>query len=275
MARTAVITGGTGGMGLATAKVLGLDHRIVLADLDQARIDAAVAELAELGIDATGGVCDITQPESIEALLALAESGGHHVRAVVHTAAISPSMGSAQLVARINVGGTVNVARAFLPRAAEGDALVMVASTGAYSVPAALIPFRSFRLAEHRLDDLERAVVARSRIVGRKLHSGLAYAISKAFVVWYARRLASAFGQRGARVVSVSPGSFDTAMGRLEESRGSGKLAQSAAIKRFGKPEEIAAVLAFCAAEAPGYLTGTDILVDGGARAAAEFRGRS
>jgi NAD(P)-dependent dehydrogenase (short-subunit alcohol dehydrogenase family) len=45
-----------------------------------------------------------------------------------------------------------------------------------------------------------------------------------------------------------------------------------AAIKRFGKPEEIVAVLAFCASEAPGYLTGVDILVDGGSKSGTEFR---
>lgn len=60
-------------------------------------------------------------------------------------------------------------------------------------------------------------------------------------------------------------------MGRLEEDHGAGDLVKSAAIKRFGKPEEIAAVIAFCASEAPGYLTGVDILVDGGTKAGKEF----
>lgn len=158
MVRTAVITGGTGGMGLATAKALGLDHRIVLADLDQSRITEAVEQLRALDVDALGAVCDITEPESIEALFELAETGGHHVRAVVHTAGISPTMGSAERVASINGSGTVNVARAFLPRAAQGDVLVNVASTAAYSVPRILIPYRSFRLA----DDRPRTSSARS-----------------------------------------------------------------------------------------------------------------
>ena len=274
MVHTAIITGGTGGMGLATAKALGRDHRVVLADLDQSRITAAVEELRALGIDALGEVCDITRPDSVEALFALAEAGDHHVRAVVHTAGISPTMGSAAQVASINGSGTVNIARAFLPRVSEGDVLVNVASTAAYSVPKILIPVRSFRLAEDRPADFERAIVRRARMVGKKLHTGFTYAISKAFVVWYTRKLATGFGARGARVLSVSPGSFDTAMGRLEESHGAGELVKAAAIKRFGKPEEIAAVLAFCASQTPGYLTGVDILVDGGTRAAQEFQRR-
>jgi hypothetical protein len=56
-------------------------------------------------------------------------------------------------------------------------------------------------------------------------------------------------------------------MGRLEEVSGAGALAEHAALRRFGRVEEIAEVLAFCASAKPGYLTGTDVLVDGGAGA--------
>ncbi len=264
---TAIITGGTGGMGLATAKLMGHDHRIVLADLDQGRLDDAVGDLTTAGVEAIGVVCDITDQTSVEHLFQRAEADGGHVRAVVHSAGISPHMGTAERIARINATGTVNVARAFLGRAADGDVLVNVASTAGYSLPRLLIPLRAFRLAERRPDDFEKAIASRAKVVGRKLKPGLAYAISKNFVQWYSRFLAAEFGERGARVVSVSPGSFDTEMGRLEEDHGAGDLVKAAAIKRFGKPEEVAAVLAFCASEAPGYLTGVDILVDGGTRA--------
>lgn len=272
MAKTAVITGGAGGMGLATAKILGGDHRIVLADLDQARIDKAVAELTQLGIDATGAVADITDAASVARLFQFASEGGHHVRAVVHTAGISPQMGTADKVARINGIGTVNVTRAYLPLTEEGDVIVNVASTAGHGLPKLLIPFRAFPLAETDPAAFERVIVRRARVLGKKLHSGLAYSMSKAFVIWYSRREAAAFGARGARIVSVSPGSFDTAMGRLEADHGASALLKFAAIRRFGKPEEIAAVLAFAASEAPGYLTGTDILVDGGTRAGQEFK---
>jgi NAD(P)-dependent dehydrogenase (short-subunit alcohol dehydrogenase family) len=271
MTQTAVITGGAGGMGLATAKILGRDHRVVLADLDQTRVDAAVAELAGLGIDAIGRVCDITERGSVEQLFDAAGEGGHHLRAVVHTAGVSPQMGRPELIARINGSGTVNVTQAFLARAGEGDVLVNVASVAGHGLPKVFIPTRSFRVAESDPAAFENAMIGRARLVGKKLHSGLTYAISKAFVVWYSRSLAGAFGARGARIVSVSPGSFDTPMGQLEADHGASELLKFAAIKRFGKPDEIAAVLAFCAGTAPGYLTGTDVLVDGGTRAGQEF----
>ncbi|MFD5872639.1 SDR family NAD(P)-dependent oxidoreductase [Streptomyces sp. NPDC060322] len=274
MTRTALITGGAGGMGFATARILGRDHRIVLADLDQDRIDKAVSELAALDIDAAGFACDITDRSSVDRLFDAAADGGHHVRAVVHAAGISPQMGTPGRIARINGIGTVNIAQAFLGRAAEGDALVNVASTAGHGVPKLLIPFRAFSRAETDPGAFERAIVARSKVAGKKLRSGLAYGLSKAFVIWYTRFLAADFGRHGARVVSVSPGSFDTAMGQLEKDHGASDLLKSAAIKRFGEPAEIASILAFAASTEPGYLTGTDILVDGGSRAGQEFRKR-
>jgi NAD(P)-dependent dehydrogenase (short-subunit alcohol dehydrogenase family) len=272
--KTVIITGGAGGMGLATAAIMGVDHRVVLADLNQDRLDAAVAELRARGVEAVGIAGDITDRASVDDLFSTAEAGGSHVRAVIHTAGISPQMGTADQIARINGTGTITVARAFLERAGDGDVLVAVASVAGHQVPKLLIPFGAFRRAEEDPAAFERAIVRRARVLGRKLHSGLAYGISKAFVIWFARQQAADFGVRGARIVSVSPGSFDTAMGRIEADHGASELLKVAAIKRFGKPEEIAAVLAFAASEAPGYLTGADVLVDGGTRAGQEFAKR-
>ncbi len=97
---------------------------------------------------------------------------------------------------------------------------------------------------------------------------GSAYTIGKNFVTWYSASQAARFGSRCARIVSVSPGSIDTEMGRLEEEAGSGPMLRYAALKRFGKPEEVAEVLAFCASTKAGYLTGVDIACDGGVLAA-------
>ena len=127
MTNIAVITGGAGGMGLATAKLMGGDHRIVIADVNSERLDAAVAELTDLGVDAIAVTSDITDRASVDAMFEQAESGGH-VRAVVHTAGVSPQMGDAQFIARINAVGTVNICESYLRIAADGDAIVNVAS---------------------------------------------------------------------------------------------------------------------------------------------------
>lgn len=272
MEQTAVITGGAGGMGLATAKILGRDHRVVIADLDQVRLDAAVAELAALGIDAGAAVCDITDRASVDALLDRAEEGGH-VRAVVHTAGVSPQMGSAAFIIRVNAVGTVNLVESYLRLADEGDAIVNVASIAGHMSPGFLQPRRAFDLARTDLSKFARRLVANAHLLPKAARPGSAYGTSKAFVIWYTRRMAADFGARGARIVSVSPGTFDTAMGRLEEASGSGKLIEYAALKRYGQPNEVAEVLAFAASTKPGYLTGTDILVDGGTKAGLNLKG--
>lgn len=266
--RVAVVTGGAGGMGLATARILGRDHRVVLGDLDPTRLEAAVASLVAEGIEATSRVCDVTDRASVADLFA-AEKG---VRAVVHTAGVSPRMGEPERIVRINALGTVHVAEAALELATEGFALVNVASSAGHMLPKALAPRKAYRLALSDPAAMARALTKRAGRGPEARRSGSAYAMSKNFVQWYSARMAEPFGARGARVLSVSPGSFDTEMGRLEKSAGAGALADSSALRRFGRPEEIAELLAFCASDRPGYLTGVDILCDGGSAARMTLR---
>jgi NAD(P)-dependent dehydrogenase (short-subunit alcohol dehydrogenase family) len=272
MSTTTLITGGAGGMGLATARIIGRDHQVVISDVNADALDAAVTRLTADGIDVKGMVCDITDRAQVRSLLDRAGETGR-VSAVVHTAGVSPQMGSAELIARINALGTVNVTEASLAVAGEGFALVNVASIAGHMLPGFLVPERTYRLA---LSDPDRFIQKLTRIAGlgpKAMRPATAYSLSKNFVIWYTRAMARRFGAVGARVVSVSPGSFDTAMGRLEKKSGSGTLVDYAALKRFGHPEEIAEVLAFCASEKAGYLTGVDILCDGGAKAGLDFKG--
>lgn len=269
----AVVTGGAGGMGLETARIMGAEHAIVIADLSQERLDVATAQLAEAGVDARGVVTDITDRSSVDRLFTAAGELGR-VRAVVHTAGVSPQMGDAALIARVNAVGTVHVTQAFLEIAQEGDALVNVASVSGHIGPSFAQPVRTFKLALTDVAGFQRKIERSARLMPKKaLRPGIAYSTSKAFVIWYSAKMAAAFGAKGARVLSVSPGSFDTAMGRLEVKSGSDKLLDYAALKRFGRPAEIGEVLAFAASDRPGYLTGVDILVDGGTKAGLDLKG--
>ncbi|WP_312168493.1 SDR family oxidoreductase [Microbacterium sp.] len=264
--QTAIITGGTGGMGLATAKIMGRDHHVVLADLNRERLDAAVAELEALDISAEAIVIDITDRSSVDALVATANRSGE-LRAVVHTAGVSPQMGDAGFIVRINALGTVNVVNSALAVASEGFAVVNVASIAGHTAPRVLVSKRRNRLALTDPTRFTEKLTSAVRLVPKGLRTGIAYGLSKQFVIWYSQAMAAAFGAKGARILSVSPGSFDTSMGRLEKKSGSERLLLAAALKRFGTPEEMAELLAFCASDRAGYLTGVDILNDGGTRA--------
>lgn len=264
MKSVSVITGGAGGMGLATARIIGRDHHVLICDVRQDRLDAAMASLRDEGVSCDAARCDITERASVDALLQQAAQLGR-ITSVVHTAGLSPQMAAPEAIMKVNALGTVNVVAACLPHASEGFALVNVASMAAYMMPSLLCPTRAYPLALTDADKFLRRAVRRARLMPNDFYRrGMAYGISKHFVIWLSRDSAARFGARGARVLSVSPGSFDTEMGRLEEKSGSAEMLRTAALKRFGTPAEIAEVLAFCASPQAGYLTGTDVLCDGG-----------
>ena len=264
MQNVTVITGGAGGMGLAAAKLLGRDHHVVIADVNPQRLQVAIDELRAAGVSCQSMVCDITDPDSVAALVSLAAAAGT-VKSVIHTAGVSPQMAEPEVILKVNALGTVNIANAFYAIAGDGFVLVNVASMAAYMMPSWLIPTRAFPLALTNADLFLKKTVFRSRLMPKDLYrKGMAYSISKNFVIWFSKKSAARFGQKNARVVSVSPGTFDTEMGRLEEKSGAMEMLNTAALKRAGRPEEMAELLAFCASDKAGYLTGVDILCDGG-----------
>lgn len=269
-----VITGGAGGMGRATAKVVGHDHDVVLVDVRRDRLEAAAAELSDAGIAATSVHADVTERAAVVESFAAATRLGP-VAAVVHAAGVSPSMGDAHYVTKTNALGTLNVNEVFLETAGDGAAIVNVASMAAYLMPEELLPVGDFPLALRDEDAFLAKLVAACDIAPEESRSGLAYGISKNFVRWYSSSQAERFTAKGLRIVSVSPGSVDTEMGRLEESAGAGAIVADAAVPRWGKPEEMAELFAFCVSDRAGYLTGTDILNDGGVVASTRERARA
>lgn len=273
MSRVTVITGGAGGMGVATAALLGRERTLVLADVRAERLATATADLAERGITVTAQVCDVTDRQAVEKVFATAAGLGT-LGSVVHTAGVSPSMGEAQYVMRTNALGTLNVNEVFYDRAGEGAAIVNVASMAAHMLPDEMVPTAKFDLAFTDEAAFMTEMLAVCEIAPDEMRSGLAYSVSKAFVRWYCTSQAERFNGRGLRVVSVSPGSIDTEMGRLEEQSGAGAMVTDAAVPRWGTAEEMAELLAFCVSDRAGYLTGTDILNDGGVIASIRERAR-
>ena len=260
-------------MGVETAKIVGRDHAVVLADVRSDRLDDAAGTLEALGINATLVNCDVTDRAAVEQLFRAAAELGDIV-SVIHTAGVSPSMGGAEYVTTTNALGTLNVNEVFFGAAAEGAAIVNVASMASHMLPDELVPTKHFDLAFTDEKQFLAELLAVCDIAGEEMRSGLAYSVSKTFVRWYSTSQAERFNSRGLRIVSVSPGSVDTEMGRLEEQAGAGAMVTNAAVPRWGKAEEMAELFAFCASDRAGYLTGTDILNDGGVIASMRERAR-
>ncbi len=273
MTRVSVITGGAGGMGLATAKVVGADHTLLLADVRQDRLDDAVSQLDGLGITVKAVNCDVTDRQAVDTLLETAAELGT-LASVIHTAGVSPSMGAADYIMRTNAVGTVNVNESFFAVAAEGAAIVNVASMAAHMLPETMVPTKQFPQAMTDESAFMKDMLAACAIVPEEMQSGIAYAVSKSFVRWYSVAQCERFNGKGLRILSVSPGSFETEMGLLEAEAGAGAMVADAAVPRWGRPEEMADLLAFCASAKAGYLTGIDILNDGGVIASMTERAR-
>ena len=227
MDNVAVITGGAGGMGLATAKVVGRDHALVLCDVRHDRLDEAAKTLDGLGITVKAVNCDVTDRKAVDGLLETA-SGLGTVASVIHTAGVSPSMGSAEYVMRTNAVGTLNINEAFYVSAGEGAAIVNVASMAAHMLPENMVPTKQFPQALQDQATFMTDMLAACSIVPEEMQSGIAYAVSKSFVRWYSTSQCERFNGRGLRIVSVSPGSIDTEMGQLEAEAGAGAMVADA-----------------------------------------------
>jgi NAD(P)-dependent dehydrogenase (short-subunit alcohol dehydrogenase family) len=93
---------------------------------------------------------------------------------------------------------------------------------------------------------------------------GAAYSLSKLGVIRLARRTAASWWKRGARINSISPGVIDTPMGNLELANQPMMAGMIDAVGRMGSAEELAAVAAFLASEKASFVSGIDVLVDGG-----------
>lgn len=263
MAKVCVITGGGSGMGLEAAKYLPKDRIILLSGRTETKLRKAVAELAALGFEAYEKTCDTSDRESVRALVAYAVSLGK-VCTVINCAGLSPAMADPDTIVRVNALGTVYVNEEFSKVMKKGSAIVDVASNSAYVLPKFLINKKLYALADRDEAKFVKKMVKKASLAkGDYQRSGFAYALSKNFVVWYAKKCAFAYGPKGIRVVSLSPGLIATDMGILEAKDG-GMLIGFSAEERMGKPEELGYALATVADERNGYLAGVDILCDGG-----------
>lgn len=267
-----VITGGGSGMGLEAAKIIGKNQKIVLVDRTVSKLDNAIEELKSLGIDAVAFPADASDRDSIKKLVDFSSDLGD-IKTVIHAAGVSPHMDNPEMIFNINAIGTINIDEEFGPAMAKGGAILNVASMAAYAMPPDQVPANLYKLAMENVESLANGFKQMISAIPGEEANGFAYSVSKNFVLWFTEKMALKYGKNGIRVVSISPGTFATPMGEIEGEEAE-NFAKMGALGRVGDPVEIAKMMAFMVSDECSYLTGTDILYDGGSIAALhEMRG--
>lgn len=271
MSKVCVITGGGSGMGLEAAKLLGKERIVVISGRTEAKLQKACEELKESGCQAHYFICDTSKRESVKQLVEFACSLGD-VTNVINSAGLSPNMSDPETILRVNALGTVYVNEEFSKVMKANTVILDVASNSAYVLPSFLINKKVYTLADQDEQAFLKKMLKKAKLAKEGyMRSGLAYSLSKNFVTWYAKKCAYQYGEKGIRVVSLSPGLIATDMGNLEKQQG-GYLIDLTTEKRMGKPEELGFAIATVADERNGYLAAVDILCDGGATNRKEFK---
>ena len=258
----AVVTGAAGGMGSAVARQLVAAGwtRLLLCDLETDRLDRVAEGLRQAGASVAVLGADVATPAFPGELLATLD--GQPISALVHTAGLSPSMGSPERILDVNLDATVRLVDAVRDQMADGSAAILFASNSSYfpMSPAATEAFTQPLPAGGALSLMHLVP-----------DNGVAYVLSKLGVRALVKREAKAFAKRGARIASLSPGAIATRMTELETTGIAQHMTEISASGRMGRPEELAAVAVFMCSPAASFVTAVDWLVDGGHTAGMGF----
>jgi len=263
-AGTLLVTGATGGMGRATSLLAAAQgYDLQLADLSPERLEHLAGACARPGISVRCHTLDVTQPSSIDALAAALDSAGG-VDGIVHTVGLSPQMAPWRRIIDVDLVGTVALLERLRPHLRQAGCAVCIASMSAYMVPPnpGIDSAMADPLAADFFERIEALIAA-----GEALDNpGLAYAYAKRALRQFVANRCRDWGAQGKRIVSISPGLIDTDMGRLENAAMENFDAMRAlvALGRLGDPEDIANTALFLLSPRAAYITGCDILVDGG-----------
>jgi len=250
--KAAIITGAATGIGRATAMLFArAGARLALADLRKDELEQTVAAVRAAGGDASAVVADLSRPDDCEKVVTAALAAAGRVDVVFNNAGVGTMVvgGTVETIALdkwdlaldVNVRAMYLVSRAALPalRQAGGGSIINTSSVSAFRGSA-----------------------------GRPSH---AYAASKGAVLALTRAMAASYGRDRVRVNAICPGTIRTRLTadiieRVEREAAEGRQIP---LGRVGEPEDIARCALFLASDDSSWISGTEIVVDGGALAAA------
>src|SRR5271157_98789 len=262
-----VVVIGAGGIGMAIARRQGFGKHILLADFNETLLAAAVKELEVASYKVSSLKVDVSSRDSVRALADKAASLGSVIN-VVNTAGVSPNMAPPDRVLAVDLYGSAVVFEEFERVIAQGGSALVVSSMAGYMSPA-LPKEQDHALAFTPADELLKLPFLSAEAVPNSM---IAYMIAKRANTLRVQAAAVSWGARGARVNSISPGIVATSLAQheLNSAIGDGYRAMIAASPagRMAPPDEIAIAAGYLLGPDAGFVTGSDLLIDGGVIAA-------
>jgi 3-oxoacyl-[acyl-carrier protein] reductase len=237
--RTAIVTGASRGIGRAIATALAARGAFVVAAARGSHAAGTVDAIGAAGGSAEAATLDVTDPASIERLVASVLDSRGRIDILVNNAGITRD----QLMLRM--------------KRDDWDAVLATNLTGAFScVQAVLKPMVKQRAGR---------IVSITSVVGQTGNAGQAnYAASKAGLIGFTKSMAREVASRNITVNAVAPGLVETDMTKTIADKASGDWLSQIPLGRIGRPEEVAAAVCFLASDEASYITGQVLAVNGG-----------
>ena len=253
---------GAGSMGTAIVRRIGAGKKILLGDISEKALEHVGEDFRRCGYDVETIQVNALQKESVEAFARKAAELGP-VMYFIDTAGASPNQANPEHIVDLDMLGTGYAVDAFGEVMAEGGAGLIISSQAAYMYP---IP----NDIELQLVNTPTALLKDVKFIQEVAmqNSGFAYMIAKRMNHLQAQRAAAtSWRKRRARINTISPGVIVTPLAYDEfNANGEGyqRMIDASAAQRTGTSDEIAEAAAFLLGEHARFITGTDLLIDGG-----------
>lgn len=267
MEQDVVVVIGAGGIGMAIARRQGFGKQILLADFNEELLESAAKELESASYRVTTLKVNVSSRASVRALADAAAALGPVVN-VVNTAGVSPNMAPPDQVLAVDLYGSAVVFEEFERIIAPGGAGLIVSSMAGH-MSAGLPAEQEHDLAFAPADELLAKPFLGPEAVPNSM---VAYILSKRANHLRVQAAAISWGQPGARVNSISPGIIATPLAQHELNSPIGDIYRAmidaSPAKRMASPDEVAVAASYLLGPDAGFVTGSDLLIDGGVIAA-------
>lgn len=266
MTKDVMILVGAGQIGMAIARRMGYGMKIVIGDKNKTNAEAIAKTMNEAGFDAVPVEMDLSSRSSILALIAEAQKYGK-ISMLVNAAGVSPSQASIETILKVDLYGTAVLLEEVGKVIKPGGVGITISSQSGHRMPA-LTPEEDEQLATTPTEQLLSLDILQPQNIRDTLH---AYQMAKRCNVKRVMAEAVKWGERGARVNSISPGIIVTPLALDEFNGPRGDFYKNMFAKcpagRPGTADEVANVAELLMSSKGAFITGSDFLIDGGATA--------